>query len=192
MASHSLSEKDAQPSPNVHSTPIVPSYFNPVSSFFGTYDRLTRWRADLGLPYPGSVENTQKEVKGILIPHLLSPSSSLIRYIATHLTNYMFDGARADLTKNLSYNPLFQLTHSFVLGSSVQPASYSLGVNYASENVCISNTYIPTYEFRRSLAQVFLQGTMDHEGSVNARFNHGWTASNVFKAQAQVRIVNKK
>ncbi|KAF8964696.1 eukaryotic porin-domain-containing protein [Flammula alnicola] len=149
MASLSLPEKDAQPNPNVHSTPIVPSYFAPVSPFFNAYDRFTRWRVDLGLPYPGSVENTQKEVK------------------ATHLTNYIFDGARADLTKSLSINPLFQLTHSFVLGSSVQPASYSLGVNFANE-------------------KVFLQGTMDHEGSVNARFNHGWTANNVFKAQAQL------
>ncbi|KAF8201825.1 eukaryotic porin-domain-containing protein [Pholiota molesta] len=149
MASPSLLEKDALPSTNAHTTPIVPSYFTPVSPFFNAYDRITRWRQDLGLPYPGSVENTQKEVK------------------ATHLTNYIFDGARADLTKNLSFDPLFQLTHSFVLGSSVQPASYSLGVTFARENL-------------------FLQGTMDHEGSVNARFNHGWTANNIFKAQAQL------
>ncbi len=32
---------------------------------------------------------------------------------------------------------------------------------------------------------------MDHEGSVSARFNHGWTANNVFKAQAQVRIAQE-
>ena len=101
----------------------------------------------------------------------------------------MFDGARADLTKNLSYNPLFQLTHSFVLGSSVQPASYSLGVNYASENVCISVPFLRNSA--RSSLQVFLQGTMDHEGSVSARFNHGWTANNVFKAQAQVRTAQE-
>ena len=72
MASHSLSEKDAQPSSNEHPTPIVPSYFNPVSPFFSTYDRFTRWRADLGLPYPGSVENTQKEVKGMFVPEFSS------------------------------------------------------------------------------------------------------------------------
>lgn len=65
MASPSLLEKDALPSTNAHTTPIVPSYFTPVSPFFNAYDRITRWRQDLGLPYPGSVENTQKEVKGM-------------------------------------------------------------------------------------------------------------------------------
>lgn len=31
---------------------------------------------------------------------------------ATHLTNHMFDGARADLTKILSVTPAFQVTHT--------------------------------------------------------------------------------
>ena len=63
---------DASHSPS--STPVVvPSYFNPVSPFFNAYDRFARWRADLGLPQPGTVENLQKEVKGIaLVSALIS------------------------------------------------------------------------------------------------------------------------
>jgi len=64
MASTSLSAKDAHPNPYAPATPVVPSYFNPVSPFFNAYDRFASWRADLGLPQPGSVENLQKEVKG--------------------------------------------------------------------------------------------------------------------------------
>jgi mitochondrial import receptor subunit TOM40 len=44
--------------------PIKSSYFNPLSPFTDAYDRFARWRADLGLPHPGTVENLQKEVKG--------------------------------------------------------------------------------------------------------------------------------
>jgi len=34
--------------------------------------------------------------------------------------------------------------------------------------------------------QVFLQGGVDHEGSVTGRFNNGWNANNVTKLQAMV------
>ncbi|KDR81622.1 hypothetical protein GALMADRAFT_239683 [Galerina marginata CBS 339.88] len=149
MASTSLPEKDAQPILQAPPTPVVPSYFNPVSPFFNAYDRFAAWREDLGLPHPGSVENLQKEVK------------------ATHLSNYIFDGARADLTKSLSGNPLFQVTHSFALGSQTAPPSYNFGAVFANQ-------------------KVFLQGSVDHEGSISARFNNGWSANNVFKAQAQL------
>ncbi|KAF8910941.1 eukaryotic porin-domain-containing protein [Gymnopilus junonius] len=149
MASTSLPEKDVQPVFHAPPTPVVPSYFNPVSPFFNAYDRFSSWRADLGLPHPGSVENLQKEVK------------------ATHLSNYIFDGARADLTKSLSMNPLFQVTHSFALGSQTAPSSYNFGAVFANQTV-------------------FMQGSVDHEGSISARFNQGWSANNVFKAQAQL------
>ncbi|KAF9052643.1 eukaryotic porin-domain-containing protein [Panaeolus papilionaceus] len=148
MATTSFSEKDAHPNPYAPETPVTHSYFNPVSPLFNAYDRFARWRADLGLPQPGSVENLQKEVK------------------ATHLSNYIFDGARADLTKGLSMNPLFQVTHSFALGSQTLPPSYNFGAVFANQ-------------------QVFLQGSVDHEGSVSARMNNGWNANNVSKAQGQ-------
>ncbi|KAJ3562373.1 hypothetical protein NP233_g9616 [Leucocoprinus birnbaumii] len=149
MASPAIPEKPLAAEPAASSQPaVVPSYFNPVSPLWNVIDRFNQWRADLGLPHPGTVENLQKEVK------------------ATHLTNYMFDGARADLTKSLSMDPLFQVTHSFALGSQTLPSSYNFGAIFANP-------------------KVFLQGGVDHEGNVNARFNHGWTANQVTKVQAQ-------
>lgn len=123
---------DASHSPS--STPVVVlSYFNPVSPFFNAYVRFARWRAVLGLPQPGTVENLQKEVKGISLLSVLF--CSLSPPLATHLSNYIFDGARADLTKSLSMNPLFQVTHSFSLGSQTLPSSYSFGAIFANTSV---------------------------------------------------------
>ncbi|KAH6918557.1 mitochondrial import receptor subunit tom40, partial [Coprinopsis sp. MPI-PUGE-AT-0042] len=120
----------------------------PMSPFFNAYDRVASWRRDLGLPHPGSVENLQKEVKG------------------THLSNFIFDGARADLTKTFSMSPLFQVTHSFALGSQTLPSSYNFGAIFATQ-------------------KLFLQGGVDHEGSVNGRFNYGWSGKNITKVQGQ-------
>ena len=53
----------------------------------------------------------------------------------THLTNFFFDGARADLTKGLSVNPAFQVTHSFALGSQTVAPSYNFGAIYLTDNV---------------------------------------------------------
>jgi mitochondrial import receptor subunit TOM40 len=47
----------------------------------------------------------------------------------------MFDGARADLTKSLSMNPAFQVTHSFALGAQNAPPSYNFGAVFANNNV---------------------------------------------------------
>ncbi|KAJ6630815.1 eukaryotic porin-domain-containing protein [Mycena sp. CBHHK59/15] len=93
-----LLAKDALLDPYSPSPSLRYSYFAPVSPLFNAYDRFAMWRADLGLPHPGTVENLQKETK------------------ATHLSNFIFDGARADLTKSLSMSPLFQVTHSFPWG----------------------------------------------------------------------------
>ncbi|KAJ7109389.1 eukaryotic porin-domain-containing protein [Mycena epipterygia] len=125
------------------------SYFAPISPLFNAYDRFALWRADLGLPHPGTVENLQKEAK------------------STHLSNFIFDGARADLTKSLSMSPLFQVTHSFALGSQSAPPSYNFGAVFGS-------------------TKVFLQGGVDHDGNVSGRFNYGWSASTVTKMQTQL------
>jgi mitochondrial import receptor subunit TOM40 len=37
--------------------------FRPLSPFANAYSRFSSWRATLGLPNPGTVENLQKEVK---------------------------------------------------------------------------------------------------------------------------------
>jgi mitochondrial import receptor subunit TOM40 len=52
-----------------------------------------------------------------------------------HLANWFFDGARADVTKVVSANPAFQLTHSFSLGSTSKPPSYNFGAVYADAKV---------------------------------------------------------
>ncbi|KAF7440509.1 translocase of outer mitochondrial membrane [Pleurotus ostreatus] len=150
MATADSTGKDGIFDPYAPSAPLTtkPSYWIPLSPFNDMYDRFSQWRADLGLPHPGTVENLQKEVK------------------STHLSNFIFDGARADLTKSLSMNPLFQVTHSFALGSQTAPSSYNFGAIFANQNI-------------------FLQGGVDHDGNVNARFNQGWSAQNVTKFQAQ-------
>ncbi|KAJ8078790.1 translocase of outer mitochondrial membrane [Marasmius tenuissimus] len=134
------------PSPSSLSVPPPSS----SSSVFpiSVYNRFQKWRSELGLPNPGSVESLQKEVK------------------AVHLTNYAFEGGRADITKSMSMNPLFQVTHSFALGSQ-NNSSYNFGAIFANE-------------------KVFLQGGVDHDGNVNARMNQGWTGSHVSKMQAQI------
>ncbi|KAF8334310.1 eukaryotic porin-domain-containing protein [Cantharellus anzutake] len=114
------------------------------------YSRFMSWRKNtLGLTNPGKIEDLQKEVK------------------STHLTNFIFDGARADLTKGLSMNPAFQVTHSFSLASQTNPSQYNFGAIFASN-------------------KVFMQGNVDHEGNISSRFNYGWTPSSVTKMQAQI------
>jgi mitochondrial import receptor subunit TOM40 len=85
----------------------------------------------------------------------------------THLTNFLFDGARADLTKGLSLSPAFQVTHSFSLASATQPPSYNFGAVFADNNT-------------------LLQGGVDHTGSVTARANQSWGVNDTTKMQAQV------
>ncbi|KAF7322987.1 hypothetical protein HMN09_00078400 [Mycena chlorophos] len=131
------------------STPSSLRYSPFAAPFANAYDRFALWRKDLGLPSPGTVENLQKEIKN------------------THLSNFIFDGGRADLTKSFSMSPLFQVTHSFALGSQTQPPSYNFGGIFASN-------------------KVFLQGGVDHDGNVSGRFNYGWTPSAVTKIQTQL------
>jgi mitochondrial import receptor subunit TOM40 len=106
--------------------------------------------------------------------------------LATHLSNYIFDGARADLTKSLSANPLFQVTHSFALGSQTLPSSYNFGAIFANQKVsALKSSYVAPIS--NLSVKIFLQGGVDHDGNVNARLNQGWTPSNITKVQAQVR-----
>ncbi|ORX97654.1 hypothetical protein K493DRAFT_313989 [Basidiobolus meristosporus CBS 931.73] len=109
--------------------------------------RFNEYKASLGLPNPGPYEAIQREVKN------------------TFLTNHVFDGARADLTKVLSQN--FQVTHSFSLGSMVMPPTYSFGTVFVG-------------------AKSFLQGTIDTDGSLQARLNYAWSPNLVSKVQSQL------
>ncbi|KAK4053953.1 translocase of outer mitochondrial membrane [Microbotryomycetes sp. JL221] len=128
----------------------LPTFLSPVG---GLLDRLQRARDGLALPEPGKAEDLGREVK------------------MTHLTNYTFDGARADLSKVLSQMPAFQVQHSFTAGSQGQmgpsPGTYSFGAVYAT-------------------AQTFMQGNIDNEGGVTGRFNHAWSPANLSKLSVQL------
>jgi mitochondrial import receptor subunit TOM40 len=132
--SEKLGLNDPSPS-QPHKTPYLAA-ISPLTSLFG---RFSEWRKSLDLPNPGTVENLQKEVKRTCFQ---SPAASPLLtsrnvYLVTHLTNFMFDGARADLTKGLSVNPAFQISHSFTLGSQVATPSYNFGAVYATSNVSL-------------------------------------------------------
>ncbi|KAG9124838.1 translocase of outer mitochondrial membrane [Ceratobasidium sp. 392] len=132
----------------VTSSPLT-AFVAAASPFVNSYGRFATWRAGLGLINPGTTENMQKEVK------------------LTHATNHLFDGARADLSKALSFNPAFQVTHSFNLASYTQPATYNFGAVFAN-------------------GDFFMQGGTDHEGNVTGRINRGWSSNNTTKAQMQI------
>ena len=80
-------------------------------------------------------------------------------------TNFAFDGARADLTKALSLNPIFQVTHAFTLGAGGKNA-YNFGAVYGDENR-------------------FYQAGIDDAGNVTMRLNSRWLAGHISKVQAQ-------
>ncbi|KAI3618451.1 hypothetical protein CBS9595_002814 [Malassezia furfur] len=121
------------------------SVFRPVSDAFGELHRI---RKTLNLPNLGSVEKMQNEVK------------------AVQTTNFMFEGARADLTKALNLNPIFQVTHAFTLGAAGKNA-YNFGAVYGDENR-------------------FYQAGLDDTGNVTMRLNTRWTPGQISKIQAQL------
>ncbi|KAH9945934.1 mitochondrial import receptor subunit tom40 [Epithele typhae] len=142
----------SSPSPVTVDSPPPPPAPGPSSSSsgsFGLYNRFQAWRRSLDLPNPGTTENVGKECKGTL------------------LNNLAFDGARADLSKSLSMNPHFNVTHSFNLGSQTAPPSYHFGALFAND-------------------KMFMHGNIDHDGNLSARLNQGWSADNVSKLQAQL------
>ena len=122
--------------------------------------RFEAWRDKMDLPYPGTAEQLGRESKSRscesfadgksttrLGDQELTDDDSVL--LDVHLTNYMFDGARADLTKSLNANPAFQVTHAFSLGQSHIPAmgappvpggpgTYNFGAFYATNNVSLS------------------------------------------------------
>ena len=130
MASSSASDA----SPDSYASPPSKGFFGAIST---AYNRFSSWRSGLDFPQPGNVENLTKEIKSTS-GFVFLPFTCFNVFLATHLTNYMFDGARADLTKSLSMNPLFQVMHSFALGSQTQPSSYNFGAVFANTKVGIS------------------------------------------------------
>ncbi|WFD30681.1 translocase of outer mitochondrial membrane [Malassezia sp. CBS 17886] len=121
--------------------PIV----RPVSE---TIAQMKDIRRRLDLPNLGTVEKLQNEVK------------------AVQTGNYLFEGARADLTKALSMSPIFQVSHAFSLGAQGKN-TYNFGAVYGDENR-------------------FYQAGLDDAGNVTMRLNRRWTPAAMSKVQAQL------
>ncbi|KAK3374050.1 eukaryotic porin/Tom40 [Lasiosphaeria ovina] len=122
---------------------------NPVfSGLLDVYTSFQEKRAKLGLSNPGTVETVAKEVQRDVL-----------------LTNYMFTGLRADVTKAFSLSPLFQVSHQFALGERQPP--YAFAALYGT-------------------SKMFAQGNVDNTGALSARFNWAWSPGSVTKTQMQV------
>jgi mitochondrial import receptor subunit TOM40 len=88
-----------------------------VSSVNGLLQTFQERRAKLGLTNPGTIENIAREVQREVL-----------------LTNLMFTGLRAELTKIFSLSPLFHVSHQFAAGGErLNP--YSFNVLYGTNNV---------------------------------------------------------
>jgi mitochondrial import receptor subunit TOM40 len=108
---------------------------------------FTYHKSRLGLPNPGKFERLHGEVKD------------------TFTTNFLFDGAQANIVKELS--PSFHVQHQFSLGSQVMPPMYNFMSGYVTE---------------RTMAQ----GTMDNDTNLNAVVRHMWSMRAMTKVVAQL------
>ena len=82
-----------------------------------TYNTFSEKRATLGLQNPGKVDDIAREVQREVF-----------------LSQQMFTGLRADLTKALSFAPLFQVSHAFSVGSGGLPP-YTFAALYGTNKV---------------------------------------------------------
>lgn len=82
------------------------------------YGSFSERRAALGLPNPGTVDNIAREVQKEVL-----------------LSNFMFTGLRADLTKVFGMSPLFRMSHAFAMGSSGNMPPYNFSAMYGTPKV---------------------------------------------------------
>lgn len=82
------------------------------------YSSFSERRAALGLPNPGTVDNIAREVQKEVL-----------------LSNFMFTGLRADLTKIFGMSPLFRVSHAFSMGSSGNLPPYAFSAMYGTPKV---------------------------------------------------------
>ncbi|KAH8689692.1 putative mitochondrial import receptor subunit [Talaromyces proteolyticus] len=114
------------------------------------YGLFSERRAALGLPNPGTVDNIAREVQKEVL-----------------LSNFMFTGLRADLTKVFGMTPLFRMSHAFAMGSAGNMPPYNFSAMYGTP-------------------KVFLQGNVGSDGGLNAVGNYRWNESLVTKTNAQI------
>ncbi|KAG2207653.1 hypothetical protein INT46_005064 [Mucor plumbeus] len=144
-------------------SPAAPRMFSPLSGSFGLKDQKPsgspwnplQWpswfsyqKGRLNLPSPGKFERLHGEATK-----------------ETFTTNYLFDGAQANIVKELSGN--FHVQHQFSLGSQVMPPMYNFMSGYMTE-------------------RTMLQGTMDNDTNLNGVFRHAWSPYSITKVVAQL------
>ena len=123
---------------------------NPISSYLiDTYNNIHAHRQTLSLVNPGTIENLSKEVSRDVF-----------------LTQYFFTGLRADLNKTFAFNPAFQTSHTFSMGSESLP-NYAFSALFANDNL-------------------FMQGNVDNQMSLSGRLQYGWDKNNVTKLTLQI------
>lgn len=92
---------------------------NPAAAAINdAYSSFSDRRALLNLPNPGTVDNLAREVQKDVL-----------------LTNFMFSGLRADLTKVFGMSPLFRVSHAFSMGSTGNLPPYAFSAMYGSPRV---------------------------------------------------------
>lgn len=114
------------------------------------YVSFSERRAALGLPNPGTVDNIAREVQKEVL-----------------LSNFMFSGLRADLTKVFGMSPLFRVSHAFSMGSSGNLPPYAFSAMYGSP-------------------KVFMQGNFGSDGALAAVSNYRWSPKLVTKTNTQI------
>lgn len=102
-----------------------------VATITDTYNNFQARREALGLSNPGTVENVAKEVQRDVF-----------------LTNMMFTGLRADLTKAFSVSPLFQVSHAFAQGSQQIPPYAFLALFGTSKVSRRNRSYLNTNQLQ--------------------------------------------
>ncbi|KAM5439667.1 translocase of outer mitochondrial membrane [Microsporum ferrugineum] len=115
-----------------------------------SYDAFARRRADLGLSNPGTVEMVAREVQKDVL-----------------LSNFMFTGLRADLTKVFGVSPLFRVSHAFTMGSQGNLPPYAFSTMFGTSDV-------------------LMQGNIGSDGALAAVANYRWSPSLVSKANVQI------
>ncbi|KAL1963179.1 hypothetical protein VTN77DRAFT_8612 [Rasamsonia byssochlamydoides] len=121
-----------------------------VAAIKDAYGSFSERRAALGLPNPGTVDNIAREVQKEVL-----------------LSNYMFTGFRADLTKVFGMSPLFRISHAFAMGSQGNLPPYAFSAMYGTP-------------------KIFMQGNFGSDGALAAVGNYRWNNSLVTKTNAQI------
>ncbi|EEQ85887.1 hypothetical protein RJZ56_001895 [Blastomyces dermatitidis] len=122
-----------------------------VDALKDAYSSFSARREALGLSNPGTVENVSREVQKDVL-----------------LSNFMFTGLRADLTKVFGMSPLFRVSHAFTMGSQ--------------------QGTLPPYAFSSMFGspKVFLQGNLGSDGALAAVANYRWNSAWVTKTNTQI------